>query len=62
MSKPAPKQDKPDNPAQYARFVEMARELGAEGTAADFDRALQKVLAAKKVPRPQPKPRKMTKR
>jgi hypothetical protein len=38
--KPAPK---PDNPEQYKRFLETAREVGADRLGQEFDRVLQKV-------------------
>jgi hypothetical protein len=34
---------KPDNPAQYKRFLETAREAGAEEQAKAFNRVLDKV-------------------
>jgi hypothetical protein len=48
---------KPNNPEQFERFLETARELGAEtGDAADFDRVLEKVARSDN-PRPVPKTR-----
>lgn len=47
MTKPAPKQDKPDNPAQSQRFIDMARELGAEGDEESFGKAFDRVAAGK---------------
>ena len=62
MTKPAPKQDasKPDNPVQSQRFIDMARELGAEGDEETFGRAFDKV-AAGSPERPKPEPRKKRK-
>jgi hypothetical protein len=46
---------KPDNPEQFKRFVEMAREVGAENGAKDtFDRVLEEVARS---PRPKPMPK-----
>lgn len=48
---------KPDNPEQFERFLETARELGAEeGDAEVFDRVLEKV-ARSDTPKPAPKTR-----
>ena len=41
-----------DDPAQYKRFVEMAKEVEAEGSSAEFDRAFRKVAAAPRTPKP----------
>ncbi|MDE2227580.1 MAG: hypothetical protein KGL11_00880 [Alphaproteobacteria bacterium] len=38
---------KPDDPAQSKRFIEMARQVEAEGSKADLDRALTKIAKAK---------------
>jgi hypothetical protein len=43
--KPAPPQDDPE---QSKRFIDMAREVEAEGSKEDFDRAFKKI--AKKKP------------
>lgn len=45
---------KPDDPAQSARFIALAQEVGAEGTPAAFDRMFRRVAAA---PRETPKPK-----
>ena len=45
--KPAPK---PDNPKEYKRFLETAREVGASNDAKDFERAFKKVVPADKKP------------
>jgi hypothetical protein len=51
MTKPAPKQDhKPDNPAQYQRFIELAKELGAE-EGEDIDAAVRRLASQKPEPR-----------
>lgn len=34
---------KPDNPEEYRRFLDLAREVGAEKPSKDFDRVLDKV-------------------
>ena len=48
---------KPDNPEQFKRFLEMARELGAEeGDEGTFGRVLEKV-ARSDLPKPTPKTR-----
>ena len=46
-----PKAPKPDDPEQYARFVEAAREHGADMDEPQFEAALRKVAGAK--PQPQ---------
>ena len=46
----------PDNPEQYRRFVEMAREVGAEPDRETFDRVIEKV-ARSPFPKPTPKTR-----
>lgn len=38
---------KPDDPAQSKRFIDMARDVEAEGSRADLDRALAKIAKAK---------------
>ena len=48
--KPAPKQGlKPDDPEEYKRFLETAREVGASDDPKDFDRALKKIAPPPKV-------------
>ena len=50
-------QIRPDNPEQFERFLETARELDAEtGDDAMFDRVLEGVARSKN-PRPTPKTR-----
>lgn len=39
---------KPDDPAQYKRFLEAAREAKADETKEDADRAFKKVSSAKR--------------
>lgn len=46
---------KPDDPDQSKRFIEMAKELGAEGAPEKFERAFKQVAAAKRTPPPKPK-------
>jgi hypothetical protein len=46
---------KPDNPEQFKRFVETAREVGAaDGDIEAFDRLLEKVARS---PHPKPTPK-----
>jgi hypothetical protein len=46
--KPAPKADKTRDPEEYKRFLETARDVGAdEGTEA-FERAFKKIVPPKK--------------
>lgn len=40
---------KPDNPAQYKRFLEAAREAEADETEGGADRAFKTVASSKKV-------------
>lgn len=44
---------RPDDPEQSKRFIEMAREVEAEGSREDFDRTFQKI--ARKKPAAEPK-------
>lgn len=48
---------KPDDPEQFRRFVETARELGADQANPDFDRVLEEVARS-----PAPKPTPATRR
>jgi hypothetical protein len=41
----------PDDPEQSKRFIELAREVGADGSKAEFDRAFKKVTLAGKAPK-----------
>jgi hypothetical protein len=43
----------PDDPEQSKRFIDLAREVEAEGTEEDFVKAFRKVASR---PRPRPKP------
>jgi hypothetical protein len=43
--KPKPK---PDDPEQSKRFIDMAREVGAEQPSPDFERVFRKVAAQSK--------------
>lgn len=43
--KPKPQ---PDNPEQYRRFLDTARDFGAEKPSPDLDRVLKKVAAGNK--------------
>lgn len=47
--KPAPK---PDNPEQYKRFLQTAREVGADRQGEAFDRVLDKVVQSKPADKP----------
>jgi hypothetical protein len=42
----------PDDPAQSKRFIEMAREVGAEEPSPDFERVFRKVAERSKRPTP----------
>lgn len=53
---PRKSEPKPDNPEQYKRFLEAAREISADPEAEAFDRVLEKV-ARSKDPKPKPKTR-----
>ena len=44
----------PDDPEQSKRFIDLAREVGADGSKDDFERAFKKVASSKK---PTPKQR-----
>lgn len=46
LETPKPKR-KPDDPAQYKRFLEAAREAGADETKKDADRAFKRVVRPK---------------
>ena len=46
---------KPDDPAQSKRFLELAKEIGADGTKDDLEKAVR-VLAPQKVERTTAKP------
>ena len=43
---------KPDDPAQYKRFLEAAREAEADETKEGADRAFKKVASKKQLPNP----------
>jgi hypothetical protein len=45
--KPKPQ---PDNPEQFKRFTELAREVGADQPSENFERVLRKVAATKRDP------------
>jgi hypothetical protein len=47
---------KPDDPAQYKRFVEAARKAEADETEAGANKAFKKVTSAKKPGRSSSKP------
>jgi hypothetical protein len=50
---------KPDNPDQYRRFVETARELGADESPDVMDRAFERVVRKpERKPEPAPRPKK----
>jgi hypothetical protein len=40
---PRKSKPKPDNPEQFKRFIDMAREVGAEKPSPDFERVFRKV-------------------
>jgi hypothetical protein len=41
---------KPDNPEEYKRFLDAAKEVGASDNPEDFDRAFEKVVTGKLLP------------
>ena len=47
------KHQKQDSPEQSERFVEKAREVEADETGEEFERAIRKVVPARKAPRRQ---------
>lgn len=55
MAKPM---HKPDDPEQSKRFIEMARELEADSSPEEFERAFRKVATAKRQPTTKPAKRK----
>jgi len=48
--KPSPP---PDDPEQFKRFIEIAREVGADGTQEEFDKTFRKI-ASRPPQRPKP--------
>ena len=42
----------PDDPEQSKRFIEIAREVGADSTPEEFDRAFKKVAKPRKPQKP----------
>jgi hypothetical protein len=52
--KPKPK---PDNPEQFKRFIDMAREVGVDENPEALDRAFEKVIKPKPAPPLRPKKR-----
>jgi hypothetical protein len=49
---PEPKQDvpiTPGDPAEYQRFLDMARELGADEDPEAIDRAFDRIVSPKKI-------------
>lgn len=55
MAKPTTKPDKNRDPEEYKRFLETAKELGADQSTADFDKAFKRVTTATPKKSPQPK-------
>jgi hypothetical protein len=53
--KPKPQPD--DDPTQSKRFIDMAREVGAEKASPDFERVFRKVAEQPKRPTPKDKSR-----
>lgn len=45
---------KPDDPAEYERFLATAKEVEADETAEEFERAIKRIMAAPLVPAPRP--------
>ena len=48
MTQKSKSKQEPDDPAQHKRFVEAAREAGADETEEGADRAFKKIASAKK--------------
>jgi hypothetical protein len=44
---PRKRAPKPDNPEQSKRFIDMAREIGADASKEEFERAFKKIVAPK---------------
>jgi hypothetical protein len=44
-----------DNPEQSKRFIEIAREVGADGTQEEFDKAFRKVASRQRRKQDTPK-------
>jgi hypothetical protein len=42
----------PDDPEQSKRFIEMAREVGADGSKEELDQTLKKLATSKRTPSP----------
>jgi hypothetical protein len=55
-NRPMPRKPKPDNPEQYERFLEAARQVGIDPEAGTFDRVLEEVARSSR-PKPEPKTR-----
>jgi hypothetical protein len=51
-----PRKPKPDNPEQFRRFIETAREVGADADPETFGRVLEEVARSSR-PKPTPKTR-----
>jgi hypothetical protein len=52
-----PKPPPPDDPEQFKRFIDMAREVGAEQPSPDFERVFHKVAEQPKGGPPKPSDR-----
>jgi hypothetical protein len=48
MPAKTPEQVRPDNPEEYQRFVELARDLEADESPGAMDRAFERVVKPKK--------------
>lgn len=46
----------PDDPEQSKRFIDLAREVQAEGTEEDFNRAFKKIISCKRPKKQTSKP------
>jgi hypothetical protein len=44
MTRKAPPKPKPDDPAEYARFLETAKKVEASEDPKDFERAFKRVI------------------
>jgi hypothetical protein len=53
-TKTKPRGRKPDNPEQFDRFVETARQLGVDESGEAFDRAFDRIAPPVKAPKSRP--------
>lgn len=57
MPKPIPKPDKNRDPEEYKRFLETAKELGADQSPEAFDKAFKRIAIQAKAAKPVQKPK-----